>query len=174
MAKKNQNQNNPNNKDNDKFMFIFVPVLVLLVVLSFIAYSYFENKKEEGIAYNKLLTDIQNQKVEKIEMETTSNKLKVIMKGSKPEKDRTETANVPSIQAFMEWINDKVDSGEVDVELVEHSPNQFVSAMSNVVAYIPTILLVILIVMVIKMQGLGGDSGKKEYYNCVFEASELK
>jgi cell division protease FtsH len=60
----------------------------------------------------------------------------------------------------MEWVNDKIDNGETDVEIVENTPNAFVSFLENIIAYVPTILLIILIVMVIKMQGLGGDSGK--------------
>ena len=82
------------------------------------------------------------------------------MKGEGKEADRTEKSNVPSLQAFMEWLNTKIDSGEVDVEIVENSPNAFTSTLENLIAYVPTILLIVLIIMVFKMQGLGGDSGK--------------
>ena len=150
----------PNNKDDKKFYFIFFPALIITIIASFLIYSYFENKSDETMAYNKLLKSIQDQKVEEIEMTTGSTTLKVIMKGDKKEADRTETTNVPSIQAFMEWVNDKIDNKEIDVKIVQKSPNAFVSALGNIFAYLPTILLVILIIMVFKMQGLGGDSGK--------------
>jgi cell division protease FtsH len=60
----------------------------------------------------------------------------------------------------MEWVNTKIDNGEIDVEIIENTPNAFTSMLGNIVAYIPTILLIVLILMVFKMQGLGGDSGK--------------
>ena len=156
---KNKQQNN-NNKDDKKFYYIFFPILIITIVVCFLIYSYFENKADDTMAYNKLLDSIQKQEVEEIEMTTGSQTLKVIMKGDKKKEDRTETTNVPSLQAFMEWVNDKIDNEELDVKIVQKSPNAFLSVMGNLVAYIPTILLVVLIIMVFKMQGLGGDSGK--------------
>jgi cell division protease FtsH len=155
-----ENKPNGKKKNDKKIYFIMVPILAMLIILSFILYSYFENKSDDAMAYDKLLTAIQNQEVEKIEMEVGSTTLKVIMKGEEKESERTETANVPSLQAFMEWVNGKIDAGEVDVEIVENTPNAFMSFLENIVAYIPTILLIVLILMVFKMQGFGGDSGK--------------
>ena len=151
----------PNNKKDDKkFYFIFFPILIVVIIACFLIYSYFENKSDDTMAYNKLLDSLQKQEVEKIEMTTGSPTLKVIMKGNEKEADRTETTNVPSLQAFMEWVNDKIDSGEIDVKIVQKSPNAFLSTLGNLVAYVPTILLIVLIILVFKMQGLGGDSGK--------------
>jgi cell division protease FtsH len=152
--------NKPNKKDDKKIYLIIYPILIIAIILGFVLYSYFENKSNDDMAYDKLLTAIQNQEVEKIEMEVGSTSLKVIMKGDEAEVDRTEKANVPSLQAFMEWVNTKIDNGEIDVEIIENTPNAFTSVLGNVVAYIPTILLIVLILMVFKMQGLGGDSGK--------------
>ncbi|MBR2290549.1 MAG: ATP-dependent zinc metalloprotease FtsH [Clostridia bacterium] len=134
--------------------------MIVTVIVCFLIYSYFENKSEDTMAYNKLLDSIQKQEVEEIEMTTGSQTLKVIMKGDEKKEERTETTNVPSLQAFMEWVNDKIDNGEIDVKIVQKSPNAFLSVLGNLVAYIPTILLVVLIIMVFKMQGIGGDSGK--------------
>ena len=156
MAKKKQNDK----KDDKKFYYIFFPVMIVTVIVCFLIYSYFENKSEDTMAYNKLLDSIQKQEVEEIEMTTGSQTLKVIMKGDEKKEERTETTNVPSLQAFMEWVNDKIDNGEIDVKIVQKSPNAFLSVLGNLVAYIPTILLVVLIIMVFKMQGIGGDSGK--------------
>lgn len=155
----------PNNNKNDsnKFYLIFFPILIVVIIVSFLIFSYFEDKSEDAMSYTKLLNSITDKKVEKIEMTTGSTSLKVIMKGDKKEEDRTEKANVPSIQAFMEWVNEKIDNGEIkekEINIVQKSPNAFVSFCTDIVAYIPTILLVVLIVMVFKMQGLGGDSGK--------------
>ncbi len=154
----------PNNKKNDnKFFLIFFPILIVVVIVCFLIYSYFENKSEDTMPYNKLLNSIINEKVEKIEMTTGSTTLTVVMKGDKKEEDRTETTNVPSIQAFMEWVNEKIDNGEINeknLKIIQKSPNQFLAIIGEIVAYLPTILLIVLIVMVFKMQGLGGDSGK--------------
>ena len=154
----------PNDKKDDKkFYIIFFPTLIIAIIVSFLIYSYFENKSDDTMPYNKLLNSISNEEVEKIEMTTGSTSLKVIMKGDEKEADRTEKTNVPSLQAFMEWINERIDNGEINEEnlkIVQKSPNAFISVLGNLVAYIPTILLIILIIMVFKMQGLGGDSGK--------------
>ncbi len=158
MASKKPTGNNQ--KDDKKLYLIIFPIVIALIIIGFLLYSFFENKSKDAMAYDKLLSSIQNKEVEKIEMETGSTSLKVIMKGDEKEEDRTEKANVPSLQAFMEWVNDKIDSDEVDVEIVQKNPNTFISVLGNLVAYIPTILLIVLIIMVFKMQGLGGDSGK--------------
>ena len=153
--------NNKKKKDNNNKLLIIFPILIISIILGFVLYSYFEeNKDKDVLSYDELMSSIQSGEVEKIEMETGSNNLKVIMKGTEPEKDRTEKANVPSIQAFMEWINEKLDAKEIEVELIENSPNQFVSVFENVFSFLPTILLIVLMVMIFKMQGLGGDQGK--------------
>jgi len=161
MAKKNNNNNNYNQKKDDKkFYYIFFPILIVTIIVCFLIFSYFQKKADETMAYNKLLEAIQNQEVEEITMMTGSQSLKVVMKGKEKEEDRTEITNVPSIQAFMEWINTRIDNGEIDVKIVQKSPNAFITVLTNLFAYFPTILLLILIFMVFKMQGLGGDSGK--------------
>ena len=82
------------------------------------------------------------------------------MKGDGEEKDRTEKAAVPSIQEFMNWINEKLDAKEIDVEIIENAPNKFLTIFEGMFSLLPTILLIVLMVMIFKMQGLGGDQGK--------------
>ena len=152
---------NKKKKDDNKFLLIFFPILILSVIVAFVLYSYSEKIKEKDVlSYDELISSIQSGKVEKIEMETGSNTLKVIMKGQGEEKERTEKANLPSIQAFMEWMNEKLDSKEIDVEFIENSPNKFLSVFENIFAFLPTILLIVLMIMIFKMQGLGGNQGK--------------
>ena len=129
MADKNSN----GKKDDKKFYYIFFPILIVVIIVSFLIYSFFEHKSDDTMEYNKLLSTIQNKKVEKIEMTTGSVTLKVIMKGDGKEEDRTETTNVPSLQAFMEWVNEKIDNKEIDVHLVQKSPNAFISLIGNLV-----------------------------------------
>ena len=156
----NNKKPNNNKKDDKKFYYIFFPILIFTIIACFLIYSYFEKKSDETMAYDKLLDSLQKQEIEEIEMTTGSQTLKVIMKGNEKKEERTETTNVPSLQAFMEWVNNKIDNEELDVKIVQKNPNSFLTMMSNLVAYIPTILLIVLIIMVFKMQGLGGDSGK--------------
>ena len=59
---KNKQQNN-NNKDDKKFYYIFFPILIITIVVCFLIYSYFENKADDTMAYNKLLDSIQKQEV---------------------------------------------------------------------------------------------------------------
>ena len=151
---------NKKKKDDNKFL-IFFPILIISVIIAFVLYSHFEESKDKDVlSYDELISSIQSGEVEKIEMETGSNTLKVIMKGEEEEKDRTERANLPSIQAFMEWMNEKLDAKEIDVEFIENSPNKFLSVFENIFTFLPTILLIVLMVMIFKMQGLGGDQGK--------------
>ena len=157
------NKKDPNNKDKkkeNKFWAIFVPVLIIVIIVCFVLYSHFETQEEDNLSYDALITSLNNNEVEKLEMQTGSASINVIMKGEEPEEERTETVVVPSVQAFMELVNTKIDEGVFDVEIEQTSPNQFITVMENLVTYIPTIMLIILLVLIFKMQGFGGDQGK--------------
>ena len=157
------NKKDPNNKDKkkeNKFWAIFVPVLIIVIIVCFVLYSHFETQEEDNLSYDALITSLNNNEVEKLEMQTGSASINVIMKGEEPEEERTETVVVPSVQAFMELVNTKIDEGVFDVEIEQTSPNQFITVMENLVTYIPTIMLIILLVLIFKMQGFGGDKGK--------------
>ena len=82
------------------------------------------------------------------------------MVGEGEEKDREKTAIVPSIQAFMEWVQEKVDKEGKKIELNQVPINPILRISDSLFSILPTILLVALMLMLIKMQGLGGDSGK--------------
>ena len=155
------NNKNPNKKKKDnKIWAILVPILIVLVIVCFVLYSHFETEEEDNLTYDALITSLNNNEVEKIEMETGSSTIIVIMKGDEPEEERTETVVVPSVQAFMELVNTKIDEGVFDVEIEQTSPNQFITVVENLITYIPTIMLIVLIILVFKMQGFGGDQGK--------------
>src|SRR5699024_3257878 len=90
----------------------------------------------------------------KIEMTTGSTSVKVKMKGEEEEK----TAIVPETESFMELIQTKVAEGN-EIELVQKPRNALAQIPSILFSVLPTILMVILVVMIIKMQGLG-EKGK--------------
>ena len=119
-----------------------------------------EDPEEKELAYTELITSINEKKIEKIEMTTGSNSITVTMVGEGEEKDRQKTVLVPSIQAFTELIQDKVDKDGIEINLKQEPVNVFLRITDSVFSLLPTILLVVLMFMIIKMQGLGGDSGK--------------
>ena len=93
-------------------------------------------------------------------MTTGSSTVKVTLKGEGEEKDRQKSVIVPSIQAFTELIQEKVDKENVQIELNQKSVNPILRISDTIFSLLPTLLLIVLMVMIFKMQGIGGDSGK--------------
>lgn len=143
-------------KKNAKIVLISFFITILIIVIAFGLVFKDKKDKEKEITYDQLYQDIIDHKVEKIEMTVGSATVKVKYKGT--EEGGEKTTSVNSLQPFMEFVNEqlKVDS-ELKVDLKQ--PNKFASFFENFVSFIPTILLIILMVMVFQMQGLG-DKGK--------------
>ena len=152
-------ENQKNNEQKKQKQYILVGILVaLVIILAFLTYFLLtnEDKKDENeLAYTELIQEINAGNVEKIEMTVGSTTLKVKLKDVEEEKSTI----VPSTQAFTEFIQQKVDEGNDEFELIQKPTNVLVSIGSALFTLLPTILLVILIVLFFKMQGLG-DKGK--------------
>lgn len=161
---KNNEKNNNHKKKKDYESVKTIILLILLIVClvgAFAVYYFGKNKDDEkNLAFTELITSINEGKVEKIKMTTGSQTVTVTMAGDGEEKDREKTALVPSIQAFMEWVQEKVDKEGVNIELIQEPVNPILKISDTIFSLLPTILLVVLMVMILKMQGLGGDSGK--------------
>ena len=154
------NNNEKSNKERFE-TFLFIVATVILVVGAILINMFFENKnKEKELPYNELLTQISEQKVEKIKMTTGSTTVEVVLKGEGEEKDRTKHSMVPSVVPFVELVQEKIDKKDVDLELIQEPVNIFIRMTDTFFSILPTILLVVLMVMVFKMQGLGSDSAK--------------
>ena len=154
------NNNEKSNKERFE-TFLFIVATVILVVGAILINMFFENKnKEKELPYNELLTQISEQKVEKIKMTTGSTTVEVVLKGEGEEKDRTKHSMVPSVVPFVELVQEMIDKKEVDLELIQEPVNIFIRMTDTFFSILPTILLVVLMVMVFKMQGLGSDSAK--------------
>lgn len=154
------NNNEKSNKERFE-TFLFIVATVILVVGAILINMFFENKnKEKELPYNELLTQISEQKVEKIKMITGSTTVEVVLKGEGEEKDRTKHTMVPSVVPFVELVQEKIDKKEVDLELIQEPVNIFIRMTDTFFSILPTLLLVVLMVMVFKMQGLGSDSAK--------------
>ncbi len=158
----NNQKQNGQKKNNLMKIIVLTLMIIGLAVATFVVYyvSVKDGQDDNKLAFTELMTDINNGKIEKIEMTTGSNTLKVVIKGEEPEKEREKTVLVPSLQAFMEWIQEKVDKDGVEIELNQKPVNPFLRISETLFSLLPTILLVVLLLMIFKMQGLGGDSGK--------------
>ena len=152
-----------NKNDKSKSQLIISILIGLIILVVSLVSLYFFNKKDEEekeLAYTELITSINNDEIEKLEMVAGSTSIKVTMKGEGEEKERQKTVLVPSLQAFMELVQEKVDKEGIQIELIQKPVNVILKISQSLFSFLPTILLVVLMFMIFKMQGLGGDSGK--------------
>lgn len=156
-----------NNEGKSKHYLMLFLISVLTVVLLFTAiyfgYQMYMDGKEKEVAYTELITDINESKIEKIKMTSGSASIKVTYKGEGKEEERTKTVLVPSLQAFMELVQEKVDKEGLKVDLKQEPINPILRTTDTLFSMLPTILLVVLMFMIFKMQGLGGDNNGKVY-----------
>ncbi len=152
-----KNNNKPKkNKNNLLFLVVAILILVLAVITSL--YFIMQNKDDkEEKAYTELLRDIEEGTVEEIEMTVGSTSLKVTYKEREKEDDK-EKVIIPNVQAFVEYIHQKRAEG-IEVKLTE-VPSGFLAGLrGNLLSIISTALMITIVVMIFKMQGLG-DKGK--------------
>lgn len=151
-------QENKNNKKQDKKMqYIIVAIAILAIILvGAIIYLFMTNDKvdEKELAYTELIKEISDGTVERVEMTVGSTSIKVKLKNIEEEKK----AIVPNMQAFIELIQEKVEAGN-NIELIQKQPNVFLRISSGLFSVLPTIILLSLVILMVKMQGLG-DKGK--------------
>ena len=97
MSSKN---NNNNDKKQDKFLVasLVVVAIIALAIASYFGYRMYNEKKDNEVAYTELITDINENKIEKIKMTAGSSSITVTYKGSGEEEDRQKTVLVPSLQ----------------------------------------------------------------------------
>ena len=161
--------NNDNKKDDKKqkngWIKYSIFSIIVVIILVFISYSYFENEKKEDVAYTEFISKVNKNEIEEINLTAGSNNITIIYKaqGDKAdlsEEERTEKVIVPSLQAFMEWIQDKLATGQIDAKLNQERMNPMINISERLFSLLPTILLIVLMLMIFKMQGLGGDNSK--------------
>ena len=147
-----------NHKQNNKKQYILLAVLVVLMIALAVAIYFIttnnEKVDEKELSYTELIDDINQENVEKIEMTVGSTTIKVKLKDEEEEK----TCIIPSTQAFIELAQQKYEDGN-EFELIQNPTNIFVSISTTLFSLLPTLLLVVLIILFFKMQGLG-DKGK--------------
>lgn len=151
MSKKDNNKNN-----NQKYILTTLVVLFTILIIGTIMYMLeMKNKnKNNNIAYTELIKNIDEQVIEKIEMTVGSTSIKVKLKGEEKEK----TVIVPSTQAFIELVQEKVKNGN-EIELIQNKQSIFLKIPETLLSLLPTLMMVALFILIFKMQGLG-DKGK--------------
>ena len=158
-------ESNKKPKDDKKkisvWQIILLIILIALVAIGsiFIAKQYKVKNEEKELAYTDLIEDINSDKIEKIKMTTGSNSITITYKGEGEEKDRQKNVLVPNLQAFIELVQEKVDKEGLKIDLTQVAVNPALKIIDTIFSMLPTILLVALIIMMFKMQGIG-DSGK--------------
>ena len=153
------NTKNNKNNSNKKSMYISIGITaIMLIIIGVLILNMINNNnqdEEKNISYTELIKQINEQAVEKIEMTVGSTSVKVKLKGEEEEKN----AIVPSTQAFIELVQQKVQEGNDEIELIQKQQNIFLKIPSTLLSLLPTLLMVALFVLIFKMQGLG-DKGK--------------
>ena len=155
---KNKPEDNKNNRENKNKILLGILIAVLIIVLGVTAYLLFFNKDdsldESKLSYTDLIKQVSDGEIEKIEKTVGSTSVKVKQKNVEEEKKSI----VPNTQAFIELIQQKVAEGN-NIELIQNPKNALVSISETFFTLLPTLMIVILFVLILKMQGLG-DKGK--------------
>ncbi len=163
-----ENQNKDKKKKKNKKGKVLLTILVIAALIAGIVYgviSYNNSKKEKEektLAYTKLVTDMQEDKVEKIEMKAKSETVKIKLKDD----DKEYEAIVPENEAFIEYVQDQIKEGKT-IELIQKEESPFLSIGSKLLSLLPTILLIVFVILLFQMQGLG-EKGK------VYDATSAK
>ena len=146
-------------KNHNTMYYILITILtILLIGVMIFAYFYSENKNEEKeVAYTQLVKDIEEEKIEKVEMTSGSNTAKVKYKDVEEEK----SVSILNSQAFAELIQNKTLEGK-NIELIQKPVNIMVKIASTVFQLLPTLVILAMVLLLFKMQGIGGD---KKVYN---------
>ena len=151
---------NPNeNKKGNKKKYIITVLISILVIIGVIFgifqyMNYTKEKDEKTLAYTDLITKIKDDSVEKIEMKEKSTTVKVKLKDQEEDKE----VKVPESDAFIEFVQDQVKEGKT-INLNQKEENLFAVVGEKLLSFLPTIMLIVLLIMIMQMQGLG-DKGK--------------
>ena len=148
-------KNNENNKKSN-IGLIFGSVLLIIIFIAgiFFIMNFNKNQEDKNMPYTQLLNSINEGTVEKIEMTEGSDTAKVKLVNQ----DEEKKVLIPSVDSFIELVQQKSDNG-IKIDLIQKERNVFVTIIRTLLSFLPTIILVVLVLMIFKMQGLG-EKGK--------------
>ncbi len=160
-------KNNNDKKNNKSNIITIIMVISIIVIFSIFALINYNKKKEnDDFAYTQLITQINDGTVEKIEMTEGSDTAKIKLINEEEEK----SVLIPSVDSFIELVQEKVNNGS-KIELIQKETNVFVTIFRTLLSFLPTIVLVALVLMVFQMQGLG-EKGK--VYDAETQKTKIK
>ena len=150
--------NNKNNKKNQTKTFYIIAGIIALVLISVIVVTIIlknqKNEDNKNIAYTELIKYMDEGKIEKIEMTVGSTTAEVKLKDVEEEKK----AILPNTQAFIELLQNKISEGK-EIELIQNPQSALVKTGSTLFSMLPTFMLLVMIILIFKLQGLG-EKGK--------------
>ena len=166
MEEENKKEQKTKNNHTLYYIIAILVMLVLIVVASVFMVKNGTEKKENTIAYTDLIKQIDEGKIEKVEMTVGSTSVKIKLK----EEEKEKSSIVPNTQAFIELIQEKTLQGN-KIELVQKEQNPVFIIGQYVFSLLPTFLIIAMFAFIIKMQGLG-DKGK--IYDAETTKSKIK
>ena len=155
---------------NKKIIYIILAIVLLTAIFAVLGIYLFNSNnknKENELAYTDLIKEINDGTVEKIEMTVGSNTVKTKLKNVEEKK----ITNVPNTQAFIELIQKEKVEKNNDIKLNQKQQNVFIRVLSSLYGILPTIMIVVLFYLVLKMQGLGD---KSKIYDSETSNSKIK
>lgn len=163
------------NKDKErekkkKIIYIILAVVLLTAIFAVLGIYLFNSNnknKENELAYTDLIKEINDGTVEEIEMTVGSNTVKTKLKNVEEKK----ITNVPNTQAFIELIQKEKVEKNNDIKLNQKQQNVFIRVLSSLYGILPTIMILVLFYLVLKMQGLGD---KSKVYDSETSNSKIK
>lgn len=162
--KKPDNKKDKKKESKLKKVFMIVIPIVLAIILGLgIAYAILGNKDkdeeyklpEDVLSYDQLLQELEQDKIERIEMHVGSTSIKVKLR----DEDKVKAAIIPSTQAFVELVQEKILEDNSDLLLVQKDTSPVLTVATKLFSLVPTLLLIALFLLMFKMQGLG-EKGK--------------
>jgi len=141
-------------------LYYAILAIVIIALIAGIVYVYLNNKNKNNdkeVSYTQLIKDMDEEKIEKIEMTLGSNQAKVKYKDIEEEK----TVSILNTETFMELIQEKTLEGK-NIEFVPKPVNIMVKISSTLFQLLPTLVIVAMFIMLFKMQGF---SSEKKVYN---------
>ena len=123
-------------------MFIVITILGAIIIYN----TNKQSKEEKEISYTELVNKIENGNVEKVELTVDSTVAKIKLMNDETEKE----VSVPDTEAFIELVQEKIRNGS-NLELIQKEPNIFITILRTLLSFLPTLLLIGLIVYMFKM-----------------------
>ena len=132
------NEKKDDKKKKQKQLYTMIILCAILgigaIVALLVGINHKNNDEEKNMAYTDLIKEIDNETVEKLEMTVGSTSVSVKFKNEEKEK----SAIVPSTQAFIELIQEKVREGN-EIELIQKPKNVFLQIPVALFSLLPTL-----------------------------------